>query len=372
MGGPAPAVAAVRNAVRRSLSGLPSSGGEEPGSVSAPGSRPGAFADQPRALDPASARVGPGETPPAGSSAAGLPAGGTVLVACSGGADSLALAAATLFVARRMGLRCGLVTVDHGLQEGSGERAAELGDWAVERGFAPVQVRSVRVGAAGGPEAAAREARYAALEAAAVEHRAAMVLLGHTRDDQAETVLLALARGSGPRGLAGMPQRRVRNGVVFVRPLLDVGRAETRAACAAEGLVAWEDPHNVDASYARARVRPIVAALGAGVVANLARTARLVGADADYLDGLAADALEKALSDGGGLSVVELGRMAGPIRTRVLHAWALRLGVPGTDLALRHVDALDALIVRWHGQGAVALPGGLAVTRTGGLLQTCR
>ncbi|MFI5906248.1 tRNA lysidine(34) synthetase TilS [Dactylosporangium sp. NPDC051541] len=292
-----------------------------------------------------------------------------MLVACSGGADSLALAVAALFVARRMGVRCGLVTVDHGLQDGSGDRAAELGDWAVGQGFAPVQVRTVRVGAAGGPEAAARAARYAALEAAAAEHRAAMVLLGHTRDDQAETVLLALARGSGPRGLAGMPERRVRNGVVFVRPLLDIGRAETRAACAADGLTVWEDPHNVDDSYARARVRPLVAALGPGVVDNLARTARLVAADSEYLDRLAADALDKALSDGGGLSVVELGRMAAAIRTRVLHAWALRLGVPGTDLALRHVDALDALIVRWHGQGAVALPGGISVGRADGRLQ---
>jgi tRNA(Ile)-lysidine synthase len=292
-----------------------------------------------------------------------------VLVACSGGADSVALAVAALFVARRMGVRCGLVTVDHGLQDGSGERAAGLADWALARGFLPVQVRTVRVGDAGGPEAAAREARYAALEAAAIEHRAAMVLLGHTRDDQAETVLLALARGSGPRGLAGMPQCRVRNRVLFVRPLLDVSRAETRAACVAEGLGVWEDPHNVDAAYARSRVRPLVAALGPGVVDNLARTARLVGADSAYLDGLAADALEKALEDGGALSVVALERMPGPIRTRVLHAWALRLGAPGTDLSHRHVDALDALVVRWHGQGAVALPGGVSAARVGGLLR---
>jgi tRNA(Ile)-lysidine synthase len=281
----------------------------------------------------------------------------------------MALAVAALFVARRMGVRCGLVTVDHGLQDGSGERAADLADWAVARGFLPVQVRTVRVGGGGGPEAAARDARYAALEAAAIEHRAVMVLLGHTRDDQAETVLLALARGSGPRGLAGMPQRRVRNGVLFVRPLLDVSRAETRAACAAEGLVVWDDPHNADDAYTRSRVRPLLAALGAGVVGNLARTARLVGADSAYLDGLAAEALEKALGEGGGLSVGELERMPGPIRTRVLHAWALRLGAPGTDLSLRHVDALEALIVRWHGQGAVALPGGLSVSRTRGLLR---
>ncbi|MEV8513417.1 tRNA lysidine(34) synthetase TilS [Dactylosporangium sp. NPDC051484] len=314
-------------------------------------------------------------------------AGDTVLVACSGGADSLALAVAARFVTRRMGVRCGLVTVDHGLQAGSGERAAWLAEWARQRGFAPVDVRAVCVDGAGGPEAAAREARYAALEAAAREHRAAMVLLGHTRDDQAETVLLALARGSGPRGLAGMPERRERHGVLFVRPLLDVSRAETRAACEVDGLAVWEDPHNVDAAYARSRIRPLVKALGAGVVDNLARTARLVGADSNYLDELAADALEKAsdygiASDGGpagsgaprvpGLSVDALVRLPGPIRTRVLHAWALRLGAPSSALSHRHVAALDALVVNWHGQGAVALPGSLSVTRVDGVLRAER
>jgi tRNA(Ile)-lysidine synthase len=290
----------------------------------------------------------------------------------------LALAAAAGFVVRRMGVRCGLVTVDHGLQDGSGERAAGLAEWAAGRGFAPVDVRVVRVGAVGGPEAAAREARYTALAEAALEHRAAMVLLGHTRDDQAETVLLALARGSGPRGLAGMPERRERRGVLFVRPLLDVSRAETRAACVAEGLVAWEDPHNSDPAYARSRVRLLVDALGAGVVDNLARTARLVGADSVYLDELAAEALEKSAAGGpggsrdepgaAGLSVASLAGLPGPIRTRVLHAWALRLGAPGGALSHRHVGALDALVMSWHGQGAVALPGGISVAREGGFL----
>ncbi|MGI5246890.1 tRNA lysidine(34) synthetase TilS [Dactylosporangium sp. CA-139066] len=293
---------------------------------------------------------------------------GLVLVACSGGADSMALAVAAKFVTRRMGVRCGLVTVDHGLQDGSGERAARLAEWARERGFEPVDVRAVSVGGVGGPEAAAREARYAALEDAAIEHGAAVVLLGHTRDDQAETVLLALARGSGPRGLAGMPVRRERRGVAFVRPLLDVSRAEARAACEVDGLPVWEDPHNSDAAYARSRIRPLVQALGGGVVDNLARTARLVGADSAYLDGVAGEALEKALADPGGLAVSELSGMPGPIRTRVLHAWALRLGVPGTALSHRHVDALDALVTNWHGQGAVALPGGISIVRSGGRL----
>jgi tRNA(Ile)-lysidine synthase len=281
----------------------------------------------------------------------------------------MALAVAARFVTRRMGVRCGLVTVDHGLQEGSGERAARLAEWAEARGFEPVDVRGVRVGSVGGPEAAARDARYAALEEAALEHGAAVVLLGHTRDDQAETVLLALARGSGPRGVAGMPVRRVRRGVPFVRPLLDVSRAETRAACAVDGLPVWEDPHNSDTAYARSRIRPLVQALGGGVVENLARTARLVGADTAYLDGLAAEALEKALVEPGGLGVDELGAMPEPVRTRVLHAWALRLGAPGAALSHRHVAALDALVTNWHGQGAVSLPGGISVVRGDGRLR---
>ena len=224
-----------------------------------------------------------------------LPAGGPVLVACSGGADSLALAAATVFVAPRLGRPAGLVTVDHGLQSGSAQRAEAVAAWAREAGFGPVVVARVEVaGRPGGPEAAAREARYEALTEVARQHDAVAVLTGHTRDDQAETVLLALARGAGPRGLAGMPARRELAGVPLLRPLLEIGREQTRAACAVLGLDPWQDPHNTDPSYARSRVRAdvlpaLVRALGPGVVDNLARTARLVAADNAALDELAGD-----------------------------------------------------------------------------------
>src|SRR5215469_4720405 len=164
--GPAPAVAAVRNAVRGCLDDL------------APGD--------------------------------------LVLVACSGGADSLALAAALAFVAPRAGLRAGGVTVDHGLQEGSAARAADVTSALTALGLDPVRGVAVAVDGLGGPEAAARAARYDALAQTAEQTGATAVLLGHTLDDQAETVLLGLARGSGPRSLAGMPPRRG----VFRRPLL--------------------------------------------------------------------------------------------------------------------------------------------------------
>ncbi|XTZ13794.1 tRNA lysidine(34) synthetase TilS [Micromonospora echinospora] len=315
----------------------------------------------------------------------GLPTAGPVLVACSGGADSLALAAATAFVAPRLGRPAGLVTVDHGLQAGSAERAAAVARWAEETGFAPVESVRVRVaGRPGGPEGAAREARYQALADAGRRYGASALLTGHTRDDQAETVLLALARGSGPRGLAGMPPRRDLSGVPLLRPFLDVSREQTRRACAALGFTPWEDPHNVDPSYARARVRAdvlpaLVAALGPAVLENLARTARLVAADTAALDDLAAAALAEARVPGdggatghrpvpGGLVVAVLAGLAPALRTRVLHAWARELGAPATALSHRHVAALDALVTNWRGQGAVYLPGALRVTRDDGRL----
>lgn len=299
-----------------------------------------------------------------------------VLVACSGGADSLALAAATAFVATRRGWRAGLVTVDHGLQAGSAERAASVAAWARGAGFDPVVVERVVVAGPGGPEAAARDARYTALVRAAREHAAGAVLLGHTRDDQAETVLLALVRGAGPRGLAGMPAVRARDGVPFVRPLLDVSRETTRAACAALQLSPWDDPHNVDPAYARSRARALlgdlVKALGPAVVDNLARTATLIAADTRALDAAAATALDAARTPDGALRVAALTALPDAVRTRVLHAWARELGVPGSALSYVHITAVDALLTSWHGQGPIPLPGALTVTRTAALLHATR
>ncbi|NUR48653.1 MAG: tRNA lysidine(34) synthetase TilS [Hamadaea sp.] len=297
-----------------------------------------------------------------------------VLVACSGGADSLALAAAAAFAGPRTGWRVGLVTVDHKLQAGSADRAAAVAAWATAAGLAPVLVAPVTIDPADpvGPEAAARHARYEALLQQAEEYAAAALLLGHTLDDQAETVLLALARGAGPRGLAGMPARREVDGVALLRPMLGVRRTTLRDACAAQGLTPWEDPHNSDDRYARARVRSsalpaLVAALGPGVVGNLAQTAAQLAVDASYLDGLAASAYEGCRRDSG-LSVDALRALPDALRSRVLHTWALELGAPPAALGHRHVAALEALVTDWHGQGATALPGGIEVHRAGGWL----
>lgn len=292
-----------------------------------------------------------------------LDPGRLVLVACSGGADSLALAAATRF--ERPG-RTGLITVDHGLQDGSARRAAELVAWAVEQGFAPAQVHTVTVGAAGGPEAAAREARYAALADAAAEHQADAVLLGHTAEDQAETVLLNLARGSGARSLAGMPPRRG----IYRRPLLDLPRAVVREA--ARGLPVWEDPHNSDPTYARSRLRAALSTLegtlGAGLTVGLVRSARLLRADADALDEIAADRYD-SVRRGDGLDAAALNALPAAVRTRIIRSFLLAAGAPAGSLAAVHVEAVDALITAWHGQGAVAVTGGLLVVRADGVLR---
>ncbi|GAB4059576.1 tRNA lysidine(34) synthetase TilS [Catellatospora paridis] len=355
-----PSVAAIRTAIRHTLTTLP----PVPAAILEE-SRP---QDGPDGASLKELRQGDGR--PSGEVAGdGRP---LVVVACSGGADSLALAAGAVFVAPRLGWRVGLVTVDHQLQDGSAARAEQVAQWAREQGFDLVEVATVEVGGPGGPEAAAREARYAALAEAARRLGATTVLLGHTRDDQAETVLLALARGAGPRGLAGMPVHRLHAGARFSRPLLGVPRAACRAACAARELAPWEDPHNTDPSYARSRVRAdalpaLVAALGEGVVANLARSAALLGADADLLDELAADALSRCRTPAG-LSADALGGLPAALRTRVLHAWAAELGAPRAALTHRHVAALDALVTAWHGQGATLLPGGIAVRRRSGEL----
>jgi tRNA(Ile)-lysidine synthase len=292
---------------------------------------------------------------------ASVETGGLVLVACSGGADSLALAGALAFEAARSGHRAGGVTVDHGLQEGSADHAAGVVRTLADLGLTPSEARAVTVGTQGGPEAAAREARYATLAEAAARHGAAAVLLGHTLDDQAETVLLGLARGSGARSLAGMPASTG----IYRRPLLELGRDLTRRACLAMGLRPWEDPHNRDAAYARVRVRADVLpalekGLGPGVTAALARTARLLRDDADALDTWASQALREAAESAQGeraLDVRVLAALPRAVRTRVLRRMAIEAGSPPGALAAVHVDAVDALVTAWHGQSHIDLPG---------------
>ncbi|GAB3025986.1 tRNA(Ile)-lysidine synthase [Nocardioides flavus (ex Wang et al. 2016)] len=311
---------------------------------------------------------------PVRAALAGLAAGDTVAVACSGGADSLALASATVFEARRPGLRVVGVTVDHGLQEGSREQAervvAQLAAMGVDETLTARVAVDVTSGL--GPEAAAREARYAVLEQVAEHLGARLVLLGHTLDDQAETVLLGLARGSGGRSLQGM---RPAFGV-FARPLLGVRRSDTVTACLVEGLEAWDDPHNHDPGYTRVRVRervlPVLESeLGPGVAEALARTAGQLREDTALLDGLAGEALARARRDAppaAGLDVATLAAEPPAIRHRVVHRAALDAGAPASELGRDHVLAVDALLVAWRGQKWIDLPGPLRAIRRDGLL----
>ena len=281
------------------------------------------------------------------------------VVACSGGADSLALAMATREVT--VGPVHAAV-VDHGLQEGSVERTAATVELLAGLGVLAVG-HPVEVGGPGGIEAAARHVRYAAL-AAARPHPDSPVLLGHTLDDQAETVLLGLGRGSGPRSLAGMATWSP----PWLRPLLGVRRAVTRAACAAYGLPVWDDPHNTDPRFTRVRLRlevlPLLEQVLAGGVAEaLARTAAQLREDGEVLDALAADLLADArLADvgvadagvadvrvaeapvgggGTGLRVVTLSAAHPAVRRRALREWLLTEGVTGvTDAQLRAADQL--------------------------------
>lgn len=264
-----------------------------------------------------------------------------VLAAVSGGADSLALASALAF--ERPG--SGAVIVDHGLQEGSAAVAARAAEQCEQLGLRAQVVAADAPAAAGGPEAQARQIRYDVLDA--VE---GVKLLGHTKDDQAESVLLGLVRGSGARALSGMPPIRDS----YRRPFLELTRETTRTACEEAGLEPWDDPHNSDPAFLRVRVRQLLD--GLDLTDGLARSARLLREDADALDALAAVESE----------VGPLALLPPALRARSLKLWAEQ--ECGQAITSAHVDALRSLIEAWRGQGAVALPGGGRATRADGRL----
>jgi len=266
-------------------------------------------------------------------------------VALSGGADSLALTA----VAAASKPTTALI-VDHRLQPDSGRVAATARDQAMSVGCVDAQVLCVDVGTTGGPEAAARTARYRALDDARGD---APVLLAHTLDDQAETVLLGLGRGSGSRSIAGM---RLCD-PPWYRPLLGIRRALTHAACVELGLTPWQDPHNADRRFTRTRLRTEVLplleeVLGGGVAEALARTATALREDTETLDELARQALAE-VGAGGRLDTARLAALPEALRRRVIRGWLLAGGASGlTDKQIRGVDTL---VTAWRGQGGVAV-----------------
>lgn len=312
-------------------------------------------------LDPAVAAVRAAVRPHARSDGA---LASPLLIACSGGADSLALLAAAIFEAADRPVIG--VTVDHGLQQDSTAHAAHVVEQMARLGAAETVAVRVRVDERGnGPEAAAREARYAVLTEVAGRFAAGAVLLGHTRDDQAETVLMGLARGSGGRSISGMRPAFE----VFRRPLLGITRAQTEAACLAEGIDWWVDPHNLDPRFLRARIRNDVMPLlerelGPGLAAALARTGEQVSWDVAALDAIA----EAAMGDYDSTTGFTLGQLLDrpvAVRTRMLRLAALAAGCPPGELFAVHIDALEGQVRnRTHLPKQIQLPGRVRAVRS--------
>lgn len=352
--------------------------------------------------------------------------GGTaVVLAVSGGADSLALGVCALDVCSRVGIPVLSLTVDHGLRKGSDAEAARVADLMGALGGEARTVR-VEVGARGGregPEGAARAARLHALEGAAREWAReggaarALVLLGHTMDDQAETVLLGLARGSGAGSLRGMAPMAPMGGdpreapgavpVWAVRPLLGVRRSDTRACCTQLGLDWVEDPTNradgpwraADGSaLRRAAVRegalPALAqALGVDPVPALARSAQLMARDDDALeeeavalrsqvlldvaeatrrirDGVRRDTspVPSPPADALLLDARALSGARPAVHDRVLHAALVEVSSRAGSVTAHHVRVVGDLVTAWHGQGPLDVPGAGVVRLPGGVL----
>ncbi len=294
------------------------------------------------------------------------PLGESLCVAVSGGADSLALLAATVFEAEKLGRAVDAVSIDHQLQQGSAARAGHVVALARRLGCRAATVRTVTVAGTSNVEARARTARYDAL---AAESQGRWVLLGHTLDDQAESVLLGLGRGSGPRAIAGMSAYNFPYG----RPLLTVRRTQTRAACQDNDLPIWDDPHNDDPRFTRVRIRnealPLLEdILGGGVAEALATTADLLQHDDRAAGELARRALdvlrvEPAAEMAAALRVRALGDHPAGLRRRIIKLWLEKDGGFGS-LTGAHITAVDALVSDYHGQGPAYLPGGRRVARS--------
>ena len=296
-----------------------------------------------------------------------VPAGETLLVAVSGGADSLALAAGTFLESRARAIKLRAVVVDHQLQAGSLRVAKNTVERLKAIGYEQISLQLAKVQITDGLEASARRARYEIFEQVLKEFEAKYLFLGHTQSDQAENVLLGLARGSGTRSLSGMAPV---NGC-YIRPLLEVSRKTTESCCNENGISFWLDPQNSDEKYARSRVRhkilPILEKeLGPKIEEGLARTARILREDADALDELAVAYLVGKAVDS--LEVASLGSIPKAIRARVLRRAITVAGAPLGSISADHLAPVEALITEWSGQGEIDLPGGVKVTRISGRL----
>jgi len=291
-----------------------------------------------------------------------LPPNSTLLVAVSGGADSLALASATAFEGRRLGFKIAAVIIDHDLQKASDQIALRAEAACRRLGLDPILIEKVTVKETGdGLEAAARESRYKGIEKVRKKLSASFVLLGHNLDDQAETVLLGLARGSGLRSIAGM--EKIDSERKLLRPLLGIPRQDLRKACLDQGIKFWDDPHNKDVKFARVRVRKLAGKLeenlGPGFQAALARTAEVAREADDALTELATNLLAKAQIKKTPrvtrYQVEVLAAVSQGLRRKSIHLLAFQAGA--RNISRSQILQVEELITNWHGQKRSTLSG---------------
>jgi len=299
-------------------------------------------------------------------------AGDYVLVGCSGGADSLALAWTTLVVGKRLELKTGVIIVDHQLFPESNSVALNAKKQCEDLGIEEVIIKKVNVEQNHeGLEAAARIARYEAFENVLQETNAQVILLAHTQDDQAETVLMRLTRGSGAKSLSGMAQVSGK----YLRPFLHLRKKLVHDSLDLIGLKAWQDPANTDPQFLRVKVRhelmpKIVEVLGESAISSLDKTSQLLRLDNQALEDLAQQFFESQKDvKTNGLEISELEKLPEAIRTRVLRICAIASGVHPGPFSFEHIEAIDALVKNWHGQGNVDLPGFIQATRVNGSLR---
>jgi tRNA(Ile)-lysidine synthase len=299
-------------------------------------------------------------------------AGDYVLVGCSGGADSLALAWTTLVVGKRLELKTGVIIVDHQLFPESNSVALNAKKQCEDLGIEEVIIKKVNVEQNHeGLEAAARIARYEAFENVLQETNAQVILLAHTQDDQAETVLMRLTRGSGAKSLSGMAQVSGK----YLRPFLHLRKKLVHDSLDLIGLKAWQDPANTDHQFLRVKVRhelmpKIVEVLGESAISSLDKTSQLLRLDNQALEDLAQQFFESQKDvKTNGLEISELEKLPEAIRTRVLRICAIASGVHPGPFSFEHIEAIDALVKNWHGQGNVDLPGFIQATRVNGSLR---
>lgn len=297
--------------------------------------------------------------------------GDQVVVAVSGGADSLLLAHCLKIEGSELALVIHAVVIDHQLQENSNEVALQAKQTLNDLGINEVTIIQVNVEKRDGIEADARKARYDALNSYAKKIGAAAIFLGHNEDDLAESVLLGLTQGSGTKSLAGMAEQEIReNGLLYLRPFLTLTRDEIEKGCAESRISFWSDPHNQDERFTRVKIRrrilPLMESeIGPGIKAALARSARIFREDSQALDSLATEVFS-AIADPTSIDIELLEPLPGAVRKRVIRTALASLGA--SRVSAEQLGWVDALISQWHGQKEVALPAGVTARRESGRL----